>query len=172
MAGGRRRERSAALNALAGVASGLVASWVMEAAQRRIMRLGGQETKRQETEAQGGLEPATVQAARRAASLARRDLPEARTAAAGEAVHYAVGAAFGLLFALGARRWRIPLLVGGALYGAGVWLLNDEALVPALGFSRRPWAYPASTHAKALAAHLIYGTATGAGLRLVQAAAR
>ena len=42
-----------------------------------------------------------------------------------------------------------------------------ETLVPALGFSRKPWDYPASTHAKALASHLVYGAAMDAGFRLI-----
>jgi hypothetical protein len=37
--------------------------------------------------------------------------------------------------------------------------------VPALGFAKGPRAYPASTHAKALAAHLVYGAATAASFR-------
>ncbi len=166
----RRTEGSALRGALGGAASGLLASWVMEKAQSPIRKLGGEETRRREQEAQAGREPATVTAARRAAGLAGRSIPDERKGTAGEVMHYAVGAAFGALFGALAPRLRAPLLVAGALFGAAVWLVNDEALVPALGFSRKPWAYPASSHVKALAAHLVYGAATGAGLRLFEAA--
>ncbi|MFT3914908.1 MAG: hypothetical protein QM704_12575 [Anaeromyxobacteraceae bacterium] len=163
----RRRGRGAAGRALAGLASGLVASFIMEKAQARIMRLGGEETLARERGAQGDLEPATVRTAEKAARAVGRAIPDARKGAAGEAVHYATGAAFGALFGLLAPRIPAPLVVAGLAYGAAVWLLNDEALVPALGLSRGPTAYPASTHAKALASHLVYGAATEVGFRLL-----
>jgi hypothetical protein len=166
--GGKARE-SALAGALMGAASGVFASWVMEKAQVRIMAAGSRETKEREKQAQGGLEPATVRAAERAARLAGRSIPEQRKDVAGQLVHYATGAAFGALFGILARRVPLPALAAGALYGAVVWAANDELLVPALGLSRRPWEYPASTHAKALASHLVYGTAAGAGFRALDA---
>ncbi len=167
---GRKARRSALLDAALGAASGLVASWVMEKAQGPIWKLGGEATQRREQEAQGDLEPATVRAAERAAGAVGRSLPDDRKGAASEAVHYATGAAFGALFGVLAPRLPGPALLAGAIYGAAVWLLNDETLVPALGFSRKPWDYPASSHAKSLAAHLVYGATTDAGFRLLGAA--
>ncbi len=166
---GRKAREGVLVDALVGAASGLAASWVMERAQGPIWRIGGEATRRREQEAQGGLEPATVRAAERAAGAIGRSLPDERKGAASEAVHYATGAAFGALFGVLAPRIPLPALVAGAIYGAAVWLLSDETLVPALGLSRRPWDYPASTHAKSLAAHLVYGATTGAGFRLLGA---
>ncbi len=166
----RRRRASVVADALAGAASGLAASWVMEKAQPRIMAAGGEATRRREKEAQGDLEPATVRVAERAAGLVGRSLPDGRKGAAGEAVHYATGALFGALFGAVAPRLPAPVLLAGVAYGVAVWLVNDETLVPALGLSKRPWAYPASTHAKALASHLVYGAATGTGFGLLRAA--
>ena len=157
------------VDAAIGAASGLLASWVMEQAQKPITKVGSRETQERERRAQGDLPPATVRVAERAAALAGRSLPEDRRDAAGEVVHYATGAAFGALFGVLAPRLPLPVVAAGALYGAAVWLVSDETVVPALGFSRRPWEYPASTHAKALAAHLVYGTATDAGFRLIGA---
>ncbi len=169
---GRIERGSAVADALLGAASGLAASWLMEKAQGPIWNAGGPETKRREQEAQGDLPPATIRAAERAARLAGRSIPEERKATAGEAVHYATGALFGALFGVLAPRVGLPALAAGALYGAAVWLVNDETLVPALGLSKRPWAYPASTHAKSLAAHVVYGAATDAGFRLAVSAVR
>lgn len=157
------------VDALVGAASGLVASWLMEQAQARVIGpAGGPATKAREAAAQGDLEPATVRTAERAAALLGRSIPDARKRLAGELVHYATGAAFGAVYGIAARRAGLPRW-GGALFGAAVWLLNDEALVPALGLARKPWDYPASTHAKALASHLVYGTATDAGFRALGA---
>ncbi len=167
MASGRISAQRTLVDALLGAASGLAASWVMEKAQTWIMSAGGPVTKRREKEAQGDLEPATVRAAERAASAAGTSLPRDRMGAASEAVHYATGTAFGAAFGMLAPRVGLPAVVAGPLYGIVVWLLNDEGLVPALGLSKKPWEYPASTHAKALASHLVYGAATGAGYGLL-----
>jgi hypothetical protein len=171
------RRRTAAgrviLDALGGAASGLVASWLMEQAQARVIGpAGSAETRERERQAQGGLDPATVRTAQLAARALGREIPADRKNAAGEVVHYGTGAAFGALFGIAARRLGVPALVGGALFGVAIWLANDEGVVPALGLSRRPWDYPASTHVKALASHLVYGTATGAGVRLLEATLR
>jgi putative membrane protein len=168
MRGRRRRTRSLLLDAALGAGAGLVASWVMERAQARIMAAGSEETKAREKRAQGDLEPATYRAAERAARLVGKRLPEDRKAAAGEVVHYATGAVWGALFGLLARRLPVPIVAAGAAWGTAVWLVSDELLVPALGFSRSPAKYPPSTHAKALASHLVYGTTTEAGYRALR----
>lgn len=165
----RRRARGIALQALLGAASGLFASWVMERAQTRISAMGSDETKEREKRAQGGRQPATYRAAEAAAHLVGRSIPEARRPLAGELVHYATGAVWGALFGALAAELRAPVIVGGVAWGALVWLLNDELLAPSLGLSGAPTRYPASTHGKALAAHLVYGTATGAGFRALSA---
>ncbi len=163
----RRAGPSVWVQALLGAASGLAASWVMERAQRPIMGVGSEATKRREQAAQGDQPPATVRAARRAAHLAGTAIAEERVGSAAETVHYATGALFGAAFGVLAPRVALPALAAGALWGAVVWLVNDEGLVPALGLSGKPWAYPASTHAKALASHLVYGAATDVGYRLL-----
>lgn len=161
------------VDALVGAASGLLASWLMEQAQARVLaHAGSAATLARERAAQGELEPATIRTAARAARLLGRPLPDDRRAAAGEFVHYATGAAFGALFGVAGRRVGVPALLGGALFGVAVWLLNDELVVPALGLAKAPWRYPPSTHAKALAAHLVYGATTGAGIRLADVALR
>ncbi len=45
----------------------------------------------------------------------------------------------------------------GAAFGAAVWLIADEASVPALGLTKAPAQIPVSTHVYALASHLVYG---------------
>jgi hypothetical protein len=171
MALGRKGRGSVLVDALIGAASGLAASWLMDQAQARVISGAGSEATRQrEKQAQGDLEPATVRAAERAAALAGRSLSERQKGAAGEAIHYGTGAAFGAIFGVLAARMSAPAIVAGALFGVAVWLLNDETLVPTLGLSKKPWEYPASTHAKALASHLVFGTATGTGFGLLHAA--
>jgi uncharacterized membrane protein YagU involved in acid resistance len=89
--------------------------------------------------------------------LFHHDLDPEEKKVAGPAVHYAFGLASGLLY--GAMSEAVPStrMAGGALFGAGLWLVADEAMVPALGFSRPPDEYPASTHVYAFASHLVFG---------------
>jgi uncharacterized membrane protein YagU involved in acid resistance len=51
--------------------------------------------------------------------------------------------------------------VGAGLgFGAAVWAIADEGLVPAIGLSKAPTEYPLSIHAYAFASHLVYGLTT------------
>lgn len=53
-------------------------------------------------------------------------------------------------------------VLGGALFGAGLWLLGDELVVPLFGLSDKPTSYPVTTHLQSLAQHLGFGVATAA----------
>ncbi len=168
------RRPGAAGDALVGALAGLGASWVMSATYRPIMRAGSEETLRREKRAQAGMPPSTVRAAEAAARKVGAELPDRRAQAiGGKAVHYGYGIAWGAAFALAARAYgpRAPVATGAA-FGAALWLLSDEVLVPLLHFSRPPTRYPPSMHLKGLAAHLVYGVATDAGWRLARRAAR
>jgi len=167
-----RGRRSTPWDALLGGLSGLFASWVTEQLQRPIMRAGGPTVKERERAARGGYEPSTIRAARSVAALAGTSVPQERTRAAGEAVHYVTGASAAAVFGVLAPRIGLSALAAGALFGIAVWLVVDEGLTPALGFSRAPWRYPASTHVKALANHLVYGAAAGASYHLLGGAPR
>jgi hypothetical protein len=170
---GRERRPGPVADAAIGAASGLAASWLMSAAYRPIWRAGSEQTREREQAAQAGMPPATVRAAEAAAAAVGRRIPEEKKGLGGWLVHYAYGVAWGAAFALGARalgaRWPVG---AGLVFGAALWVASDEVLVPAFRFSRPPTRYPASTHAKGLAAHLVYGVATDAGWRLARGALR
>jgi hypothetical protein len=53
-------------------------------------------------------------------------------------------------------------VLGGALFGAGLWLLGDELAVPLFGLSDKPTSYPVTSHLQSLAQHLGFGVATAA----------
>jgi hypothetical protein len=163
------------VDAAAGAVAGAVAAFAMERAQRPIGKLGSEATKAREQAASDGAPPATAQVAMAAARAVGRPIVTRRgETIGGEVVHYATGVAWGALFgalAPRARTWvrlPLPVLLGGLAFGALVWLVGDEGVVPALGFAKGPRAYPASAHAKALAAHLVYGTATAASFRAIE----
>jgi len=56
----------------------------------------------------------------------------------------------------------------GAPFGTALWLGADEVAVPAFHLAGPPWKTPASVHARALAAHLVYGLTTEGVRRLVR----
>jgi hypothetical protein len=89
---------------------------------------------------------------------------------AGAAVHYAFGTATGGLY--GAMAEVAPQVTAGAgiPFGAVFWLVADEAAVPLLGLAKGPTEYPLSTHAYALASHLVYGLTAELGRRAVRQA--
>lgn len=83
----------------------------------------------------------------------------------GTAAHYAFSASLGVAYALAVRRFPALRTCGGVAYGAAVWLVADEMVMPALGLSRSPQRLTPGIHAYALAGHLIYGATLDAASR-------
>ena len=113
--------------------------------------------RRMEDRARGGLSAYEI-AANRLAGAAQIRLSDERRSAAGAAIHYGLRIGSGSLY--GARPAVDPAL--GPAPRAGVrrpalWLIADEGATPALGLTPGPRAFPWQTHARALAAHLVYG---------------
>jgi len=157
----------------AGLAGGLVASWVMNQFQAAWSKAaegfekphGAQSMQPSEGEEPGQLpaqkeqeDDATVKVARAISEgIFGHELEEREKREAGAAVHYAFGTLTGGFY--GAFAEYVPeVTVGAGLpFGAAFWLVGDETVVPLLGLSKGPEEYPLSTHAYALASHLVYG---------------
>ena len=75
--------------------------------------------------------------------------------------HFAYGALTGALYGLASRRAR---LVGGALYGVGVWCASYLGWIPGVGILKPATAHPPRRNALMLAAHVIWGGVTAWGL--------
>jgi putative membrane protein len=75
----------------------------------------------------------------------------------GTAAHYAFGASTGLAYGVLANRAPVLKTGYGFLYGALVWAVADEGLMPALGLSRGPREQRPGIHAYALLSHFVYG---------------
>ena len=156
---------------VAGMAAGLVASWTMNQFQAAWTRLAENAEKphgaqsMQPAEGSSGnqaqdmhQDDATVKAAKAISEgVFGHELQESEKKPAGAAVHYAFGTASGALY--GALAEVAPQVMGGVglPFGAAFWLLADEISVPLLGLSKPATEYPLSTHAYALASHLVYG---------------
>lgn len=80
----------------------------------------------------------------------------------GTAAHYGFSASLGAAYALMHQRRPMIGAGRGALYGAAVWAVADEAAIPALGLSRGPNRLGRGVLLYSLAAHLVYGLALDA----------
>jgi putative membrane protein len=157
---------------VAGLAGGLVASWTMNQFQAAWTRVaegsdkphGAQSmqpsegSKGDDQDAKEQDDDATVKAAKAISKgVFGHELQESEKKPAGTAVHYAFGMVSGGLY--GALAEVVPQVTtaAGVPFGAAFWLLADEISVPLLGLSKGPTEYPPSTHAYALASHLVYG---------------
>jgi uncharacterized membrane protein YagU involved in acid resistance len=148
---------------LAGAVAGLVGAWVMSRFQERTQASipGGEETNE---------ESATVKAGNAVAqAVLDRPLTGSEKPAAAEAAHYGMGALSGAIY--GGAVEILPVVKAGlgVPFGAVLWVIGDEMLVPYLGLAKPPTEYPFDTHADALAAHMVYGVATEVARRVVKA---
>lgn len=176
-----RDEGSVWKGLVAGLAGGLVASWTMnqfQAAWTRIQegseKPHGAQSMQPSEGSQGEQDAkeqddATVKVAKVVSKeVLGHELQESEKKPAGAAVHYAFGTVTGGLY--GALAEVTPQVTTGAgvPFGAAFWLLADEISVPLLGLSKGPTGYPVSTHAYALASHLVYGATAELSRRAIR----
>jgi putative membrane protein len=191
----RPQNRDVVKGALAGMAGGLVASWimnrvehVMESAEPEILHPRAQgfappiaeeqlaSTTYSSSAPQAFMngeapkpKPTVRMANRISKTFLRHELAEERKDVAGRAVHYAFGTLVGGLY--GAMAEMSPEVVsrlGGVPFGMAVWLLADEIALPAFRLAGKPQEVPVKKHATALAEHFVYGATTDGVRRLLR----
>ena len=157
---------------IAGAVGGLAASWVMNQFQAVITNLQQSQSDQGESKPQSSSgEDATVKTASAISeNVAGHHLTEDEKKAAGALVHYAFGTAMGALYGVAAELNSKSATGWGIPFGTAVWLGADEVAVPALGLSGAPADAPISTHASALAAHVVYGLTTETVRRTIRRA--
>jgi hypothetical protein len=176
----RQSSGSAVAGALGrGIAAGLVGTAAMTALQE-VMAVRRRRAAVQTGAADNGSEPQDPWARAPApAQLARmvirgatgRDVPTERIPLFTNAVHWGYGTSMGVMYGLVQRARRGSPAVQGPLFGLGVWASSYATLVP-LGLYKWPWHYKATSIAKDVSYHLVYGTGVAAGYRLVEKARR
>ena len=164
----------------AGVAGGLVASLVMNQFQAIWGKLiegesrshGAQSLQQglpdhgisRELQKRGSDDPddnAAVRAGNAVAELVfDQKLTKPEKEMAGAIAHYAMGVTSGAIYGAVAELVPQTTVGEGLPFGAAVWAIADEAVVPALGLSKPANEYPLSTHVYAFASHLVYGLTT------------
>jgi uncharacterized membrane protein YagU involved in acid resistance len=98
------------------------------------------------------------------------EVDEATNQKLGVATHYAIGIAPAIGYALFRDRLPVQGVARGALYGLGLWLMQDEVLNTVTGLGAKPQQYPWQAHARGVAAHLAYGVATELALNAAEKA--
>ena len=164
----------------AGATAGLVASFVMNQFQSALGKLmeneershGAQSLQQGSPEhgigrelAERGVDEPDDNAAVRTGNavselVLHRHLTKSEKEKAGAVAHYAMGVTSGAIYGAVAEVVPAATMCEGTAFGAAVWLLADEMIVPATGLSRKGTDYPPSIHAYALASHLVYGVTT------------
>lgn len=154
--------------AVAGAAGGLIASWVVNQFQSGVSKLSEEFAHDNDRKSRsGGDEETTVKTAEAISEAAGHQLTQQEKQVAAPAVHYAFGSTMGALYGIAAELNPKSSAGWGAPFGAALWLGADELAVPVLGLSG-PTDTPVSTHASALAAHVVYGLTTEVVRRAVR----
>lgn len=79
---------------------------------------------------------------------------------AGTVAHYTMGVASGAIYGAVAEVMPAATVCDGTAFGAAVWLIADEGVVPGLGLSKDSSEFSSSIHTYAIASHLVYGLTT------------
>ena len=169
-AGSAREANSTLVMALAGAAAGAFGVWALD---RVDWFLWDHEDPKARTQTKavrpGGEPPAQALVTRSEEATGTVLSPEAHETIS-QAVHYAIGIAPAVGYAL--LRDKLPGTgtARGALYGAGLFLMQDEVLNTVTGLGAKPQQYPWQAHARGLVAHTVYGIATELALNLISKA--
>jgi putative membrane protein len=155
---------------VAGIAGGLLASFLMEQFQSFWNSASKKLNPRQDHN-QSKEDTATVKAAKAISTgLIHQKIPDADKAAAGEIMHYLMGGSSGAIYGVAAELTPLATAGEGLAFGTTVWAAADNAIVPALGLAKPPTKTPMSMHVYALSSHLVYGFITETVRRAIRAA--
>lgn len=154
--------------AVAGLAGGLVASWVMNefmagpGQKIQTSLQSDEENQQQQAEAGQPKEDATMKAADAVVSITSggRHLSHQQKEQAGPVVHYAFGSLMGGLYGVAAEFWPAARAGFGTTFASALFAGADLIAVPVLRLGSSPDEQPTSALASPLAAHLVYGVST------------
>lgn len=147
-----RPPRDLGAGTASGLLGGLIGAAAMTAFQAGLARIGI-------TSGVRGM-PSTERAADRLAKLAGRRLPRRKRPAAGEGVHYGMGALVGGLYGAAAELEPRVTTGCGTIFGATAATVVDETLVPAFRFGDPITRAPLQSHPYSYVSHLVYGAFT------------
>lgn len=149
-----------------GAVAGAAATWVMDLVTTGMVQSqSASDKKREQAAMPNGKSSVSNLVDRLDAGLGLGMSDDAKSTA-GQAVHFGLGIAPGALY--GVLR-RLPLVgaANGILFGALLFVANDEYLNTALGLTGPFDAYPMSSHLRGLVGHMVLGATTDSVLDLL-----
>ena len=159
---------------LAGIAGGLVASWVMNefstTVGQKISETVETPEEKQELKEQSDGEDATMKMADKIVETVTggQHLTHEQREVGGPIVHYTMGAISGAIYGGLAEYCDATKAGFGTTFGAVLFATADVFGVPAMGVGKWPDQYPVSSLANPLATHLVYGFTTELVRRVVR----
>lgn len=163
--------RTSPLNAAAhGLAAAALGTLTMDLFLYRRYRRDGGETGFGAWESSAGIvswddAPAPAKVGKRLAeAVLGHALPPRRARLVNNLTHWGYGIAAGVPYGILVSRVRVPRLLYGLPFGAGVWA-SGYVVLPALGVYRPIWEYDVETLGNDLSAHLVFGVGTATAFR-------
>lgn len=157
-------KRSPLRGAIAGVAGGLAASWIMNefiAGPGKKLQEAVQ-TQPKQSKSRSEEDDATMKAADAIVEISTggRHLSHEEKEKAGPIVHYSFGGMVGGLYGALAEYWHAPTAGFGTAFGTVLFGAGDLVAVPALHLSPSSDGQPPSAYVNPFLSHLVYGSTT------------
>ena len=156
-----------ALKVAAGFAAGALGVWALDRLDWFMWDQEDPEARARTTAVRPMGEPPAQALVSKMEDAIGKHLEPGTHEAASQVVHYSIGIAPAIGYAL--LRDKLPMsgVARGALYGAGLFLTQDEVLNTVTGLGAKPQDYPWQAHARGIVAHTAYGIVTELALGLV-----
>ena len=143
-----------------GALAGTIATWLMDQVTTALYQSQSKAVTAKEKRARPNGKGSVELMLEQIETTAGVELTADQRALGQQLIHYALGAVPGALYVF--ARERIPGVGAGRglLYGALLFVFNDEWLNWRLGFAGSPGRYPTETHMRGLVGHLVLGGTT------------
>lgn len=156
-----------ALKVAAGLMAGAVGVWALDRIDWFMWNREDPKTQARTTAVRPNGEPPAQALVSKIEDATDTRLEPSTHEAVAQVVHYSIGIAPAIGYALFRDRLPVSGVARRALYGTGLFLMQDEALNTVTGLGAKPGAYPWQAHARGLVAHTVYGVVTELALNLV-----
>lgn len=144
---------------MVGSLAGYGATLVMERAATKMYEAQSESSRQREEQLRTEMPTTTL--VRKMGEAAGAKVSDDRAERLGMWAHYGFGTSGGPAAAL-LMRHGLGAVPAGVAVGVGMWVAVDEGANAVLGLTPPATEFPLVTHARALAAHLVYGLAVGA----------
>ncbi len=156
-----------ALKVMAGLAAGAVGVWALDRIDWFMWNREDPKTRARTTAVRPDGEPPAQALVSKVERATGKTLAPGTHEAVSQAVHYSIGIAPAVGYALLRNKLPVSGVARGALFGATLFLTQDEVLNTVTGLGAKPQDYPWQAHARGIVAHTVYGIVTELTLNFV-----